>query len=506
MKRAGLLLVATGCNAIFGIKPALLFDASPDGQYDAPYFSMMLTRQVLEDTSGTIDYPAIAGASVQAGPIDPATGALRPLAIGADGTFLVPLDLAAGAYRLIYQVDTDVPTEVHSAPNGAHFTVPQFGRVARTPPPMFSLLEFDPINKVGDYTDPRVFTTGMWTSYDFASAEGGPSRQYGYQQNAQSLSGSLGTLLGADGDLEVLVDCTSGEASGFAVMSVDHLNDSGGGPATAPSTWTTAPIASVAWSAPPSGNGGPVSRMTGALGGNYIGGTYVSRAWGGAIPTDKMPNFIQPNPGGLDGLAMFGLATTFALPHTFVNPFNGTNAPMLPLVAMAEDSSTRTVGGVTLTSGFQQVSAQQTQAVALDYPVGIAHATGDDVTLAPHGDPAHAVVLTNVDGKVITLGGASLAELTFDTDQPVDDCLATLYTLGASSLTPVRHFLLLQPPLAGSPFVFDASLLDGTHTYVFGIVCRKGFGDAAHADYTQVATPFSFTTSTMYSSTFTVTP
>ena len=308
-----------------------------------------------------------------------------------------------------------------------------------------------------------------------------------------------------------------GVATAFAVMQLDHLNQTSDGPAMGtppwvdPATSVGVTTSSIAWSPPPSGPNGPVSRMTAALGASYDSLRYSNRTWGGVIPTDQMPNFIEPNPGGLDVIAMFDLATTSDMPHTFVNPFDGgaDHAPVLPLAVLTEDSDSRIISGLlTLTSGFHQIVAAPTGGgtAALAYDVGIAHATNQDVTLAPSGIPANAMILTGGDGKLVTLGGAKLAELTFGTDRPVDDCIATLYTVGTTSVTPVRHFLLRQPPIPGLPLVFDASVFDNTDTYVFGIVCRKGFGALAQMDYTVMASPYSFATSTFYSSMFMVAP
>ena len=206
--------------AIFGIKTALLRDAppAPDGVPvvpDAPPGSMFLTRQVLENTTGTIDYPTIAGADIEVGPIDPADGPLRQLAIDGNGAFQVPLDLMSGPFRLVYRVDADAPTEVRSPPVGAHIVVPLFGRVARVPPPTFTIVEFNPANKGGSYVNPRVYTTGIWTSFDYSNVVGGPltwTTGYPAVRGDSGRRFKLGSPVGMNGDLEVLVDCRATRA------------------------------------------------------------------------------------------------------------------------------------------------------------------------------------------------------------------------------------------------------------------------------------------------------
>ena len=101
-----------------------------------------------------------------------------------------------------------------------------------------------------------------------------------------------------------------------------------------------------------------------------------------------------------------------------------------------------------------------------------------------------------------------MAELTFEADKPVNDCVVTLYTIAATGVTPVRRYLLPQPPVtvpaaAGSPLKIDAAVFSSGQSYVFGIVCRVGYSGVTVGDYSSVRYPFS--TATLYPAVFTIT-
>jgi hypothetical protein len=510
------LLLASGCNQIFGLHDDLQpRDARFVDFQDGMYWPMYLTWQLVADPSGAVTYPAIDGATVAIGPIDPTMGPMVNLPVDPmTGMFLLPRDTPNQPYRLVYTVDS-LPTELQSTLNTGHFVVPMVGRIDREPTPSHALLEFDPMPPppVNPIPNSRILTAGLWTtSFHPNGDQINMPYTYDYQANGLSMAGTQGSLRQDRGDVEIACSTTiDGDVTGYAVMAVDHLVENGQGLATAASTWMTPLPTTVKWITPNDNSGlEPVGRLTAAV--NNYGGTVTTKLeWAGVIPSSIMPNFIQPNPGGLDGFQLAPLSKYAGVnPHTFVNPFptavTGALPTALPTAAFVQNTSTRTTGsGAKLTSGFQAIGLppSPTATVDMHYAVGIAHQSGNDVTLKPEGGTSK--ILTGADNTiVVALGGATLVDLTFGTDQAVDDCVATIYQIAGASVTPVRRLLLRELPTPNSPFKIDASVFVPATTYTLGIVCRKGQTGIASGDYTMVSYPYM--TSTLYTPTFTVTP
>jgi hypothetical protein len=507
------LLLASGCNQIFGLHDNLEpRDGGGDGQYDAGLWPMQLTWQLVADSTGAVTFPPIDGATVQIGPIDPADGPMTTLPIDAAGSFLVPNEVPNHTYRLVYTIDS-LPTEIQSTLRTGHFVVPMVGRIDREPTPSHALLTFDPAPgpPVNPIPNARIMTVGLWTSASYPNgAQINLPFDWDYQQNGISMAGPQGSLRQDKGDLEIVCSTTaSGDVTGYAIMSVDHLVANGMGIATAASAWMMPTPTTVKWMTPNGvGSLDPAARLTAAVN-DYASSVKSQTEWAGAIPSSVMPSFVQPTPGGLDAVQLAPLSTNASVnPHSFVNPFAsvpGADTHAYPTAAYVQNTSSRVVGGVTLTSGFQGIGipASASASVDMHYNVGIAHLSGAEVALTPQGGTKKE--LKGADGTiVIALAGAKLVDLTFGIDVAmVDDCVVTIYQLSGASATPVRRLLLQAPPVS-TPFRIDASVFAPATTYTLGVVCRKGQSGIATGDYSMVSYPY--LTSTLYTPTFTVTP
>ena len=507
-----LAAVATGgCNSIFGLNDVAERDART---VDAEWWPMQLTWQIVEGPTGPTDFPPIDGATVELGPID-VTQPLTPVALESDGSFRVPIALAKDDYRLVYTVD-GLPTEIQSKLTAGHFVVPIVGRLDRGIAPSFTHLLFAPPNKSGAISG-RILTIGLWTSTILPEANHiSVPYTYGYYQFASSMNGRLGSLEAAPGgdatrgDLEVLAEVFDGDVQGYARMSVDQLYPNPPGPdATAPSTWIDKVIDMVPpvtlKTTPPNGAADPYQRLLFLT--NSTMDLPISE--GGVIPSSQIANFLEPSTNGsLDGVQLAPLSIAYAPTHTFVNPFADlATDPYLPTAVYTQDTTHRTVGALTLTSGFQGVSLVQdgnAQPVNLAYDVGIAHAIGHDVALTPVGGDATATTWSQAtagEGDTLVLGGAPVLDLTFGTDQHVDDCVTTLYLVAGAMLTPVRRMLHQEAPIT-TPFHLNTDVFARGQTYVLGVVCRQGLPGIAVGDYSQVTYPYQ--TSTVYTHTFVV--
>jgi len=510
------LLLATGCNQIFGLHDDLQpRDARFVDFQDGMYWPMSLTWQLVADPSGAVTYPPIAGATVQIGPIDPSAGPMVSLPVDPmTGNFLLPRETPNQPYRLVYTVDS-LATELQSQLNSGHFVVPMVGRIDREPTPSHALLDFapNPLPTINPIPNALILTAGLWTSSRYPNGDQiNLPYTYDYQANGVSMAGTQGSLRNDKSDVEIVCSTSAvGDVTGYAVMKVDQLFENGMGIATAASSWVeTQATTTVKWITPNDNSStDPIGRLTAAV--NNYGSTATTKVqWAGVIPSSIVPNFIQPNPGGLDGFQLAPLSKYDGVnPHTFVNPFatavSGAVPTALPTAALVQNTTTRTTAsGAQLTSGFQGIGLPPSPAASVDmhYNVGIAHLSGNDVTLKPEGGTS--TTLTGADDTlVVALGGAPLVDLTFGTDRPVDDCVVTLYRISGTTVTPVRRLLLQQPPTS-TPFKIDASVFAPATTYTLGIVCRKGQTGIATGDYSAVSYPY--LTSTLYTPTFTVTP
>ncbi|MGN6106967.1 MAG: hypothetical protein ACTHU0_17810, partial [Kofleriaceae bacterium] len=205
------LLLATGCNQIFGLDPATRLDAAPDA---APSVGR-LTYQLIERGKETPpEYPALPAAEISAGLFEDAE--LTRLEYRDDGTFEVPYRLASSVvpWRLIYQVPGQVTREIQWSkdPEGMKLVVPAYGSLSREPVPpgsgyLLKPTHFDATNVNGRTV--RVYTTGSWTVGTASADPVALTISYPFHSSARSLTGELWAPRADDRLVAIAMDKTT---------------------------------------------------------------------------------------------------------------------------------------------------------------------------------------------------------------------------------------------------------------------------------------------------------
>jgi hypothetical protein len=489
-----------GCNQVFGLENTRAWDAAPD--VNGPVARVVIAERVLlgQGTAAMLDDEPIAGIDVRVG----APGE-DLMAVEADGSggFAIPLALTAQPYRLVFTVPGD--PAVHEVQwqggDGARLVAPQWGRLPRASPPANMDFVFQVTNPPSSFQPGNgavVLTTGQWSRGTVAAVNG--TVIYPYWNNAGSLAGPLGTPDAAHGDQEVLIELEpiSGGSldeavTGFATMSAD-LNG-------------TLTGTNVAWAA--SGQnamtynvqGNPSTRVPSVVAGMLP--TFSTDIQAGELPSPDMPVMTEPSTESTGGLSSTGAFLSLATyvdatrPLRFVDPFAGQGfTPAL----LARAKASRTVNGLVLDSGFQEIGTMTGAATnQLAFDVGIA----DHVKLADHD-----LLGVSSEGVQITLASHATADLTFSVDggASTSDCTVTLYAIDDGpppSLVPVRTFLVLP----ASPTIVHVAtdvFLAGK-TYAFAIRCTDQHAIQPTAlDFRQLVA-FPRSESTLIPATFTVT-
>lgn len=487
MKAAGLaLLAALGCNQIFGIDKTQAWDAH--APFDAPDWTTAITWQTLQD-NGQITADPIAGLAVAIAPLD-GMSMPTPVQIDAAGNFKVPYGLAFAPYRVVFMAPDGIPTEIQTKLQGFAYGFPIYGRHTRGSVAAGATFSGTVTGAI-TADAAHLLTTGLWSVTDVAS--GAAAFSFPYQTGAVSLSGPLGVPAGSDGDAEIVLYSDAGSGAGFAVFDADGLGSAGSAAIQSNSTsvsWTKGTISSAG------------TRLSSAIGGLPGATTSDTARVVGAIPTTMMPNFVQPltaataSSASAPAAVLLPLDSSGAASVEIQNPFaTGTGAPTLPLAVYAGDFRTRAVTGsgsgsvqTYLTTSLQSITPA-TATTVVDYAAGLAMSlpgmamtfNGADLTTEP---------------VAVTIGGSKQLPLMFGADAPVDDCTVTLFRIenGTGSLTPIARYIVTDTPAhAQSAILVDASFLDTSSVFSFGIHCETGHATSTN-DFTQVTYPFSAST------------
>ena len=222
MRRAvvGLLAASSlaGCNLLFGLDETTALPDAP--AMDAPWMVIHLGfLQLPPATNDTpeapVEIPFPDLVKVEASTLDGTT--TTPLT-AVDGQLLIPAQITAGSWRLIYQRQDEPPHELQNLPADAHVIEPLYGPLERIAPTAGMGYTITPTSYQGDHGNNRVFTTGMWTEGTRTLAPAGATLNYDLP-DAVSYDGPLGTP--GSKDRGVLVDFLVLDGCRAATGSVD---------------------------------------------------------------------------------------------------------------------------------------------------------------------------------------------------------------------------------------------------------------------------------------------
>ncbi len=486
----GLLAIA-GCNEIWGLNRGV--DLRDSG-FDPAFPRVRLTAQITNtNNEGYMDPELIYGPldpppEVQIGTLD---GPLEPTTYDPDGTVRYPATLTGTTWRLVYTLADDrIPRELQwSPPEGdrvAHLVEPLLGRVDRLPVPPDSGYTITPMGSPPQHSLSRVFTTGIWTEGVFTGMSSGATFSYDFPMKATSLSGRLGAPERAKGDHGVLVDFQNQDGCRYAVGAAafvvpDLVADSFTAPDPQPRWFGNDEQATLELAGPD-----PVdSRLVGVLGARASGANLVRMQYG-YVPSLDVFGFSKPVPDPildffLPGPRMIAFANCTFMPGTgsYTTPMAFADPPELrgrfPHVVHVEVANQRTVGLVTLTSGFSAVLSSSTYAFKSEFLVAAA------TKMKLQRDGSELDLAAAPDGGLLPAGTGPL-ELTFDLEPAsglgADYFEITLYAIPNSKLDRKRVYTVMERKLR-----LDPSLLARNTEYVFEIRSYRGRPDVTRANF-----------------------
>lgn len=502
------LVVATGCNQIFGLDPTIAIDAAPpeqlppgprtklvwaiattDGDPQAPGVDPVVVYQPIGSESLRPDVPTIL--------VGDDSGLSPAIYDVSDGSFEIPYPLRESPHRIVYTLPGEsVPHEVQWSLTGALLTVPRTTRADAPRAPDSSGYTITPINSPGGFSDLALFTSGVFTAdADLADFEQSSSAvTFRYSAKARPLAGPLGAPQIAKGDWILLMASVSHgtykSSDGWALTQLDLAAGMISTPTTEPAWMTTQrTLSTLSCPGPdclPLGNFADVGmRLDQVLG--TLGTSDSAVMWYGVSPCTQLAGFVPgPAPTYLDQPLVLPFMEASALLSTF-SLADPSGSLALDRVVAARVASARTVGGVTLTSAISTVTS--TFSGKMQYPAPLVQNIMLGTTNLSADQPDNVVVPAS----------SSLQKLKFVTEAgyAANDFVVTLYEINGMSLAPVRVFHVIAPEVK-----IDGSLLASGHTYVFGITARAGFGGADRGDYAKATYPFG--SSTTFPRTFTV--
>lgn len=543
------LLVATGCNYVFGLdKPVHAWDAAPDS-IDAPppAKSFLLLGIMRPDTcsidptcpapctqSGTgcmppsIDYEAIGADTVRPelptifiGPLFATGDGTTPSPLGAlsadptpydvgMGTFDVPLTLVAAPLRVVYTLPGDSTShEVQWSLGSSHqgkLVIPSTTRFGAPPVPTGSSYAIMPTG-APQMAFAHVLTTGVFTRG--MASPSGTGITYPFA-NAMPLYGPKGAPQASQGDLVVVVrDLTmlhgsqppEASINGWAVTSLDLVAGTASTPTPEPA-WHDAPIVNPTVDFNNLTNNG---RLTNALGNLYSSSPLSYRWTYGLSPTFQLYGFGEPQaPDYLEQPLVLPIDTlppsTQPPPNMSFVDLDTTSVP-LPRALYAAMTDTRTVStncpsgvaGLKLTSGFAGLAPAP-------LPPGCYGPTPSNCSLSPTFPAALAtgIQLAGLDlhtpgdcGSMLT-ASPNAAALTWSAEtgtgvSGADDYEVVLFQVvpGASPSLKTLRTYRVSAP----PVQLDGSLLTAGNYYAVEIISHWGFPQAGAADYTVSRAP-----------------
>lgn len=513
MRRIALapLLVATGCNWIYGLDHTVALDAAPPAEVLPPGPRTKLVWAIA--TTDGMPAPPMLDAMVIYKPIGSETlhSDLPVIKVGdseglmdapydlADGSFEIPYRLRESPHRIVYTLPGEtVQHEVQWSLTGATLTIPRTTRFDAPATPSNAGYRITPMGTVPVLNAPVIYTTGVFT---YASDRGdatddfeqnGSEITFRFAKYQNPLTAPSGLPEKAKGDWVLVGDFGArgnGQSSltGYALTQIDLSANTMGEPDVQP-TWVggmaNERTMSTALCTPPAVDCMPLAnpaqleaRLNTALGG--LGGNLGRALAYGVSPSTELPGFVP------------GIAPSF-VPRPLLLPFltsTDLNSNLklvdpsgllgLERVLFAGMTSSRLVGAVTLTSAVQSVT--NVFAGTLTFPAPL-------VTNVRLGGTSLGPEVTDA---VPIAASSSPIKLTFNPEASftADDFVVTLYQLAGPTLMPVRVYHVVQPEVN-----VDGMLLTAGHQYVFGITARSGYGGAKQGDYSKAQYPFGAST------------
>lgn len=503
------LVVATGCNWIYGLDQTVAIDAGPPAEAlpPGPRTKLVWAIATTDGTpappmiDSTVVYKPIGGEALHsempAIQVGDNKGLMDAPYEPSDGSFEIPYSLRESPHRIVYTLPGEsVPHEVQWSLTGATLTVPRTTRFDAPATPTNAGYRITPTGTVPMLGAAALYTTGVFTyTSDSTSAtddfeQNGSEVTFRFAKYASPLTAPGGMPEKAKGDWVLLGEFGfrgSGQSSlvGYALTQIDLAANTMGQPDTEPA-WVsgTANERTMSTALCPGADCMPLTnpaqlemRMSMALGG--LGGTLSRTLEYGVSPSTDLPGFL---PGVAPTFVPRPLILPFLISTDFNNQLKLTDPSALlglERVLFAGLTSSRVVAGVTLTSAVQTVTNMFSGTLSFPAPlVTNIHFGGADLS-------AEAT-----DGVPIAASSA-LLKLTFDAEASftAHDYVVTLYALEGTELAPVRVYHVVQPEVN-----VDGTLLETGRQYVFGITARNGYGGAQQGDYSKAQYPFGVST------------
>jgi hypothetical protein len=491
------LLLLVGCNQIFGIASTQPWDAPP-GSEQPPLPRVRLTWQIATPTASGAPadpiYLPLSGAKVPRIRIAPLDGEFIDANYAVDGSIEIPQPyfVADGTgvvrpWRLEYAIPSFPLHEIQWAPDEAlaHITVPIAGRPVRDNVPVGSSYTITPSNFMGAYTNPWVFSTGLWTRSSQVSPKGNGVVDYDLA-NAEPMSGDKGSLSEALGDRAFLVDFGPDAGSpgclvaiGSAALSPLALKKDA--PTQITAEWDSGRL-QVPTDAP---SQAMLDRLFTGLGTLNSGlNNAASTLVFGPIPSVKFPGLtssllftVLPAPVMIE---LGHCPTTSAFPKT-AKPELFKDTPYTMHVQLV---SSRSALGVTLHSGIEAVlTLQVTDDFKMEFPAAIP-------TRAKLTTPA-GMSIDLVDGadqqKIGSPIGAFVLSFTPENTPGLraDYFDVIVHKISGSTLAAQRIYTVTSPSVR-----IDGSVFAPATDYVFEIRSYKGHTMAGRGDFAPVDYPY----------------
>lgn len=233
-----LAVAAPACNWVFGIEGTVQADASVSADAALPTARLTYLVAVTDPSgvpAGIHEFRGILPApKVRIGRVGEA---LTDARIDDAGSIDIPDEYQASTWRLVYQLEGDIPREMHwttTAGQTPHAIVPLYGRIDRDPiPGVKTTMMLTPSGTSGpaSYGGPIVYTTGLWTQSISPGPSTGATLTHDFNQSIQ-LSGPEGAPIAAKGDQVVLVDYMGEDACRVSKGSAAFTLTLSDGPST----------------------------------------------------------------------------------------------------------------------------------------------------------------------------------------------------------------------------------------------------------------------------------